>query len=136
MKTLQISEQNALSLYGSASNEFKSMLEDSFGKSFFANVKARIKTYQDACVALGEKPVDELSLANLGLNKNDIAYIKLTQIVRALNEGWVAKVYDNENRWYPYFRHNGSSSRLCLKSEELSDYCANQFIDLWREFLI
>ena len=73
-------------------------------------MKARIKTYQDACVALGEKPVDELSLANLGLNKNDIAYIKLTQIVRALNEGWVAKVYDNENRWYPYFRHNGSPS--------------------------
>lgn len=156
MKTLQISEQKALSLYGSASDEFKSILEDSFGKAFFADVKARIKTYEDACAALGEKPVDEQSLSNLGLNKNDIAYIKLTQIVRALNEGWVAKVYNNKNRWYPYFQHNGSpsgfafgaslfvneflyagsGSRLCFKSMELSDYCGIQFIDIWKEFLI
>lgn len=26
-------------------------------------------------------------------------------------------------------------SRLCLKSEDLSDYCAKQFIDIWFEYL-
>lgn len=156
MKQLQIDEKTALSLYGSASSEFKSMLEDSFGKSFFSDVKTRIKTYEDACIVLGEKTVDEETFSNFGLNKNDIAYMKLTQIVRALNEGWVAKVYDNENRWYPIFRHNGSpsgfafhdsyyangssnagsGSRLCLRDKSLSDYCGSQFVDIWREFLV
>lgn len=79
--------------------------------------------------------------------------MKLTQIVRALNEGWVAKVYDNEYRWYPWFEHNGSpsafafdysryaswfsaaggGSRLCFRSEELAIYCAKQFLDIWKD---
>jgi len=37
MKTLQIEEGKAKELYKTASNEFKSMLEDSFGKNFFNN---------------------------------------------------------------------------------------------------
>ena len=157
MKTLQVSEQTARSLYKTGSSEMKKMLEESFGKEFFLqSVTDRIKTYEDACAELGEKPIDENALKSLGLNKNDIAYLKLTTIVRALNEGYVAKVYDNENRWYPWFAHNGSpsafsfdvsdcdysfamaggGSRLSFKNEELSTYAGKQFIDLWKEFIV
>lgn len=115
MKTLQLSESKARSLYKTGSTEFKSLLEENFGKSFFSqSVTERIKTYEDACSELGESPVDEVALQKLGLNNNDIAYMKLTQIVRALNEGWVAKVYDNEDRWYPWFVHNGSPSAFAF----------------------
>lgn len=158
MKTLQISEQNARQLYLTASPEFKTTLEDSFGKDFFSqSIMDRVKSYEDACSVLGEDPMDEESLRNLGFSKDEIVYRKLKTIARALNEGWVAKVYDNEEeRYYPYFRHNGSpsgfafyyslcgrsfacagsGSRLCFKSSELSDYAGRQFIDLWREFII
>lgn len=157
MKTLQLSESKARSLYKTGSDEFKTLLEENFGKSFFSqSVTERIKTYEDACSELGESPVDKVALQKLGLNKNDIAYMKLTQIVRALNEGWVAKVYDNKDRWYPWFSHNGSpsafaftdsyycssyansgsGSHLCFRTKSLSDYAGEQFIDLWRESIV
>ncbi|NDW19436.1 hypothetical protein D0T53_11020 [Dysgonomonas sp. 216] len=157
MRTLQLSDQKARSLYKTGSNEMKELLAENFGKDFFSqSVIDRIKTYEDVCAELGESPVDEVACKKLGMNKNDIAYLKLTQVVRALNEGWVAKVYDNEDRWYPWFYHNespsafafdgssydrsyaaaGSGSRLCFKSSELADYAGKQFLDLWREFIV
>jgi hypothetical protein len=157
MKTLKLSEQKARSLYKTGPNEMKELLEENFGKDFFSqSIEDRVKTYLDACEELGEEPIDEATCKKLGLNKNDIAYLKLTQIVRALNEGWVAKVYDGQERWYPYFEHKGSpsgfrfggssygregaiagsGSRLCFKSRELSNYAGEQFLDIWREFIV
>ena len=156
-KVLEISEQAARKLYLTAAVELKALLEENFGKDFFSqSIMDRVKTYEDACAELGESPVDENACKKLGMNKNDIAYLKLTQIVRALNEGWVAKVYDGENRWYPWFKHNdspsgfaflgsgfdfgsaaaGCGSRLCFKDENLSTYAGKQFLDLWREFIV
>lgn len=157
MKQLQLSDQKARSLYKSGSNEMKELLEENFGKDFFyQSIMDRVKTYDDVCTELGEKPINESACEELGMNKNDIAYLKLTQIVRALNEGWVAKVYDGVKRYYPWFRHNGSSagfrfddsyygcsnahagsgSRLCFKSKELSDYAGMQFLNIWKEFIV
>jgi hypothetical protein len=157
MKTLQLTENEARKLYRTSNPEWQEVLERNFGTDFFSqSVTDRIKTYEDACNDLGEKPIDENALTKLGLNKNDIAYMKLTTIARALNEGWVAKVYDNANRWYPWFVHNGSpaafafylslcvnayanagsGSRLALKSEKLANYMGTQFLDLWREFIV
>lgn len=157
MKTLQLSEQKARSLYKTSSNEIKELLIENFGKEFFSqSVMDRIKTYEDVCTELGENPIDEAACKKLGMNRNDIAYMKLTQVVRALNEDWVAKVYDNEYRYYPWFYHNeapsafafgdslcgrsyadaGGGSRLCFKTRELSDYAGEKFLDLWREFIV
>lgn len=158
MKTLKISEENARKLYASGTKELKIILEESFGKDFFSqNVTDRIKTYEDACTELGIKPLDETKLIELGLTKHDIAYQKLATITKALNEGWVPDVCDdNVYRWYPYFSPNGApssfafndsgydssyacaggGSRLCLKSEELSNYCGKQFLDLWKEHIL
>lgn len=64
-----------------------------------------IKTYDDACAALGEK-VDEVVLTNAGVPKHIIALMKLELVCKALWGGEV-KVYPypNGNRcyYYPWF---------------------------------
>lgn len=158
MKTLQISEQKARELYMNGSLDVKSILEETFGKEFFSQkVTERIKTYEDACSELGIEPLDEAEFIEHGFTTHDVAYQKLATIIKALNEGWVPDVfYSNIYRWYPYFKPNGSpssfsfrastydysdayassGSRLCLKSEELSDYCGKQFLELWKEHIL
>lgn len=158
MKTLQLSEQKARELYRSGSKELKTVLEESFGKDFFSqDVTERVKTYLDACHELGRGPLNEEKLLELGLTEHDIAYQKLAIVTEALNGGQKLNVCDaNVERWYPWFKLNGSpssfafgdsycddadacagsGSRLCLKSEELSNYCGKQFIDLWKQFIL
>jgi hypothetical protein len=158
MRTLQISEKKAMELYKNGSDELKTVLEESFGKEFFQRkITDRIKTYEDACAELGITPLDEAKLIELGLTKHDIAYQKLATIIKALNEGWIPDVCNRDvYRWYPWFHPNdspssfaffvsdsaaasayaGSGSRLCLKSEDLSNYCGKQFLDLWKEHIL
>lgn len=158
MRTLQISEKKARELYKSGSQELKTILEESCGKDFFSQkITDRIKTYEDACEELGITPLDEAKLIELGLTKHDIAYQKLATIIKALNEGWIPDVCNSDvYRWYPWFLPNaspssfafchslyeysgasaGSGSRLCLKSEDLSNYCGKQFLDLWKEHIL
>lgn len=158
MRTLQISEKKAMELYKNGSDELKTVLEESFGKEFFQRkITDRIKTYEDACAELGIYSLDEAKLMDFGLTKHDIAYQKLATVVKALNEDWTPDVCNSSvYRWYPWFKTNGSpssfafydscyayayanagsGSRLCLKSNELSDYCGKQFIDLWKQFIL
>lgn len=158
MKTLQISEQKARELYKSGSSELKSILEEYFGKDFFSQkITDRVKTYEDACHELSTSPLDENKLMELGLTKHDIAYQKLTTIIKALNEGWVPDVCDDRvYRWYPWFNTNGSpssfafndshcvnayacagsGSRLKFRTHELAEYAAKQFIDIWKDIQI
>lgn len=157
-KTLELTGKQARDLYKTSPSEWKEVLENNFGKDFFSqSIMDRVKTYEDACAELGEDPLDEEALRNLGFSKDEIVYRKLKTIARALNEGWVAKVYDeDEYRYYPWFEHNGSpsgfafsassygdtdasaggGSRLCFKSRELSNYAGEQFLDLWKEFIV
>lgn len=64
-----------------------------------------IKTYEDACTALGEK-VDEVTLTNAGVPKHIIALMKLELVCKALWGGEV-KVYPDPNGnhtyYYPWF---------------------------------
>ena len=158
MKTLQLSEQKARELYKSGSQELKTILEESCGKEFFSQkITDRIKTYEDACEELDIPVMDESKLMEYGLTTQDIAYQKLATIIKALNEGWQPDVCDSDVcRWYPWFLPNGSpssfafrasyyeyslanagsGSRLCLKSEELSDYIGKHFLDLWKQHIL
>ncbi len=43
-----------------------------------------IKTYEDACVVLGLKPIDEVGLTRVGVDSHIIALMKLETISRAL----------------------------------------------------
>ena len=156
MKTLQISEGKARSLYKTGSSEIKELLEENFGKDFFSQkIIDRVKTYEDACRELGESTINESELLSKGFTKDEIVRRKLITIARALNEGWIGNIYSNDNRYYPYFETGmsassfavddsrcgysyadaGSGSRLSFKTKELSDYAGKQFLDLWRELI-
>ena len=73
-------------------------------------VTERIKTFDDACNALGdEHPLVTQYRLTAAAYKGDpmtedfIAYLKLRIIVAALNEGWEPKFAKVENRYYPWF---------------------------------
>jgi len=156
MKVLQLTEANARKLYKDAPDEFKTVLEDTFGKLFFTSkITDRIKTYKDACDELGEKPMNEIELRSLGFTEDELNYRKLKTITKALNEDWQADWKDgNQNKWYPYF--NGSSggfvfggadyrssgadagraARLCLSSDELATYAGTQFTEIYKCFIL
>lgn len=70
----------------------------------------RIKTFEDACNALGdEHPLVTqyrlIAAAYKGepMTEDFIAYLKLRIIVAALNEGWGPKFLKYETRYYPWF---------------------------------
>ena len=158
MIEFKLSEDQAFRLYHSVTDEsIKNILEQHIPKMKIVPVTERVKTFEDACKELGREPYDEEQLAKLGLPKNDIAYLKMVVIVEALNEGWKPDVCNIDvERWYPWFRPNGSpssfafddsiyvhelafagsGSRLALKSELLANYCGEQFLELWKEMLL
>lgn len=73
-------------------------------------VTERIKTFTDACNALGdEHPLVTQYRLTAAAYKGDpmtedfIAYLKLRIIVAALNEGWEPKFTKDEYRYFPWF---------------------------------
>lgn len=73
-------------------------------------VTERIKTFDDACNALGDKhPLVTQYRLTAAAYKGDpmtedfIAYLKLRIIVAALNEGWEPKFTEDEYRYFPWF---------------------------------
>jgi len=157
MKTLQINESNARRLYNNAAPEFKTTLEDTFGKEFFSqSVIDRVKSYEDACREHGEEPMNEVKLMTSGFTADEINYRKIKTITKALNEGWTPDWTDhNQKKYYPYFEvsssgvfafygtyyycsatNAGSGSRLCFKSDALAKYAGSQFTQTYKGFIL
>lgn len=121
----------------------------------------KIKSFEDACKHLGLNPNDlpVVDMLPEKDRKSIIAFYKLTIIIRALNEGWEPD-WSNWDEWKYYnwfyvekgedqrssgFRCNaavyasagtGTCSRLCFKNTELAKYAAEQFKELYREYLL
>ena len=121
----------------------------------------KIKSFEDACKHLGLNPND-LSVVDMLPEKDRksiIAFYKLTIIIRALNEGWEPDWSNwDEFKYYNWFyiekgkdqRSSGfcyigtrcagvdayAGSRLCFKNRELAEYAAEQFKELYREYLL
>ncbi len=123
--------------------------------------KKKIKTFAEACKALGIKTaVPDVSMLPVKDRKAIIAHYKLTKIIEALNEGWKPNWNDSsETKYFPWFQikadakrpagfgfsyydcdgwHTGTycGSRLCLKSRELALYAGKQFKDLYIEYFL
>lgn len=149
MQTLQIDKSNARKLYPKAAPEFKTMLEDSFGKDFFSQkITDRVKTFEDACEIMELQS----GLSNFYIGTDDeVAYKKLKVIIAALNEGWEPDWNNSsERKWYPWFyldapgfrlcyvgyysTYSFVGSRLCFRSEELAQYAVKQFFSLYKDF--
>jgi hypothetical protein len=122
----------------------------------------RVKTFEDVCEELGidtdgalpYKEPKEGDLYSLSADKIATnAFVKVSLIAKALNEGWWPNWDDsNEYKYYPWFdmrdgsgsgfsgsayhgshSNTGVGSRLCFKSRELCEYAAKQFEEVYKQ---
>lgn len=113
MKAIEIKQENVTEAFKSADGceVAINILTNLFGKqkpdyTDFHN----IKTYEDACEALGIKPVSRLLIEYGDGQKEEvidiahIAYVKLSTIARALNnDPEFPRFTENEYRWFPWY---------------------------------
>ena len=101
-----MNKKDALKKLNSLENELKEMrsIIDA-SKTIFE----KVKTYDDALTVLNIK--NPITFNN---TKDEIAYIKLKIIARALNEGWKPTFgnYSGEHKYYCRFRFNGNCTRF------------------------
>ena len=157
-ETLEITRQAAIKAHDEASTKGKTLLENLFGKRVFQkDIKERIKTFDDVIREPGDDPEEFKNAISIMEEPDEIAYVKLKLIAKALNEGWTPDWSNGEwDKWYPWFNMDDSSSagrfsfdgaayqrsnssvgsRLCFKSRELSNYAGNQFEDIYRKVFI
>ena len=108
-KELKISADDALAAYNNTDANGRELLEHLFGEDIFKpkDIRDRIKTFDDAFHALGEKHELVKDYKNLivcyYIPKDIIAFAKLRIIAEALNEGWKPTFKDGERRYYPWF---------------------------------
>ena len=106
---VKINKDNILNAYKQATEEQKELLENMFGKDMFQpkDIRDRIKTFDDAFHALGDKHELVKDYKNLIVcdcfPEDILAFAKLRVIAEALNEGWKPKFDGNECRYYPWF---------------------------------
>ena len=89
-------------------------------------ITERIKTFEDACAALGEDHLyvqmfrdiyDKCEKAGATVNNDVVAYLKLRIITAALNQGWEPQFTQDEDRWFPW-HVLWTEAELAEKSEE------------------
>lgn len=121
-------------------------------------VTDRIKTVDDAIQAIGIEDKDvkayRVLLNELGDNHHLTCYAALVVVAKALNEGWTPDWSNGKwDKWFPWFHMGGSSgfrsngcviwrstsrvgSRLCFKSSELANYAGQQFVEVYKQFML
>ena len=121
-----------------------------------------IKTFEDVCQILGTTENDfNLKYSNLDLHV--VSYIKLTEIYKAVNNGWVPDWSNsNQYKYYPWFvyKPNGDGSkgsgcfgfdisyynsyyanatvgsRFCTETSDKAKYIGETFIDIYNDYLL
>lgn len=126
-KKIEVSESNLKAAFEVADESTKKVLVALFGnieptddnKPSLKDYKS-IRSYEDACKALGES-VDEETLSKAGVPKHIIAQMKLELICKALWGGEV-KVYPDPTGeriyWYPWFALYTTSEIDNMNQEE------------------
>lgn len=150
---LAISDIEARAIYPDAPPALKKILEDSFKPGFFSSkITDRIKTFADVCEVKGISEKEFFSECTLcDLTIDEIAYRQVKMICEVLNEGWKPNWNNSsEYKWRPWFYLNepgfrfhvayfaysgtGVGARLVFKSEELAEYAAKTFLDIYKKF--
>ncbi len=103
---MELNEKNILAAYKVADENTKNVLRALFPEQLAQSepdnrpVTERIKTFEDACEALGIDAFTEEERYE-GMMPDEVAYQKLRIICQALNEEWTPKFTKDEVRWYP-----------------------------------
>ena len=111
-----------------------------------------IKTYDDAVEA---RPVDDDDIIYETDSPHIVAYKKICHIIKTINNGWTPDWSDDDQRkYFPWFEVSPSGSgfsvplydsyctlscvgsRLLTDSSEKALYMANQFQDLYVQYLL
>lgn len=101
--TLKITDKLARQLYPGATNELKSILEESCGgKTFFdQKITDRVHSLEDVFEVMGIDPDDFYSDND---TDDERAYKEMKLVTKCLNEGWLPDYNNsNERKWYPWF---------------------------------
>jgi hypothetical protein len=152
-ETLIITKNNAIQAYFNADDAMKKVLVNLFGEEILSQkITDRVKTFEDACEVLGVAPEDVLPNSKK-TNTAVTAVAKLLVITEVLNEGWKPNWQDSdEYKYMPWFEDKtgvglsfdgvvdwdtitGIGSRLCYKSNELAEYAAIQFKEIYNDFI-
>lgn len=154
MKTLKIDEKEALKLYKTASNEFKQILEDTFGKNYFnQDITDKVYDIDSLCEYLGIDE-DDLFLYSKNTRDKHERYLNacniLSKIAEVYNEGVILNWKNiNEYKYLPYLYFSGCSVEvffyawnfalftpigLYYKSDKLSRVSYNNFQSYFEDF--
>lgn len=119
---MEIKKEQALAAYEVADENGKKILEALFGEETFKvqddrPVTERIKTFADACKAVGIDDPEEWEENYANVEPDILAYFKLRIICKALSEGWEPQFTTDEWRWYPWFLL-WTDEELANKSEQ------------------
>lgn len=129
---MEIDIKNIMAAYETATESEKTLLSTLFpdlslGQTEKAPddraVTERIKTFEDAMLALGEEhPLVKEWFCGDNLSSDLEAYLKLRVICAALNEGWEPQYSRHECRWFPLHYLWTESELNKLSDEEKADY--------------
>jgi hypothetical protein len=154
--SLNISKKNALDAYRNADAKGREMLEHLFGADIFnGKITDRIKTLEDAFEETGRPTTPDFADVPEDLRPYFKAQYNAIVVAEAVNEGWKADYRNGDQRKYlPWFNvlspagvsfhaarygyssaSAGRAARLCLKSDTLAQYVAEQFPDIHEEIL-
>ena len=131
------------------------------GYNHLISVTKQVTSYETACKVLDIKPTyPKFTQCQKQDRKSMIAYHQLTIIIRALNilpngKYWVINFNDPyQIKWKiwwkidkdnlrcsysdvaPSYAGANVGSLLLFRSEELAEYCAKQFKDLWSDYIL
>jgi len=158
METLSIEKKNAQNAFKKANKEVKALLVELFGeKTFSEKITDRVKTFEDAWELVEVSSNQDILLKYNGQDGDMIAaqaYLKLSIIAKALNEGWKPDwTNSSEYKYYPYFNMSSGfglscdgyddpdsysviGSRLVFKTAELAKYAGTQFEAIYKDLFI
>ena len=133
-----------------SSIKLKSILGKRLNEIGYINNKP-ITSFKDACDVLG---ITEYDILKPNYDTKIQAFIKLSTVIEALNEGWKPDYNDdNQKKYYNWFKmENGLfvfyathsylsgsmsvPSALYLKDVETAIYCKDNFFELYKEYYI
>jgi len=145
-----------IDLFQGSTPEIRNLLLMLFGDSFLPlNIMERVTTFETACTVLSidEGPINALTFPETIDSYNVLAFIKLSIVIKALNEAWLAYLGNSDQRKYHLVptMQNGVMTYvattyvtisttvpvcLLLSSEELARYLANQFTELLDDYYL
>lgn len=105
MSEIKITTEKVREAYKKGNDCVKSVLHNLFGEDVCApkNVMDRVKTFEDACIETGTD-IQAFNEMTKNLDEHVVTYMKLSIIVKALNEDDKFPYFiKDEWRYYPYF---------------------------------